>query len=139
MTFVLAGVAAGLIMSTVFIGVAPIMLVVLAKDPPPFLRSILARAPPIFITMTLAVLAYPTWTLFGAVVGLIYRAVDSDGAASGLGSPNLGFTVGFLVVSILAAIPLALLMRRVAIGFATLALAFAGSYGWLLPILSSAR
>ncbi len=139
MTFVLAGVAAGLIMSTVFVGIAPIMLVVLAKDPPSFLRSILDRAPPIFITMNLAVLAYPTWTLFGAVVGLVYRAVDSDGATGGLGSPNLGFTVGLLAVSILAAIPLALLMRRVALGFVALALAFAGSYGWLLPILSTAR
>ena len=136
MTFVLAGVASGLVMSTVFIGVAPLMLLVLSKGSSSILRWFLGKGSPLLITMSVTVIAYPFWIIVGAILGLIYRLVAYDGAVSGPGSPNIGFSVAILAIVTTGTAVLALLVPGLKLGFSVLALAFVVSYGWLLPILS---
>lgn len=136
MTFVLAGVASGLVMSTVFVGVAPLMLLELSKDSSSILRRVLGKVSPLFITMSVTVIAYPFWIIVGAILGLIYRLVAYDGMMGGLGSPNIGFSVALLAGALVGAVVLALLFPVLKLGFSVLALAFVVSYGWLLPILS---
>ena len=136
MSDLIAGAASGLLMASVFVGVTPIMLFFLAKDPSPFLRSVLDKVPPIAITMALVVLAYPTWSVIGAIIGVLYRVSATEAPGGGIGSPNLAFTLSITVAAVMMAAPLMFLLRRVVLGVAALALTFAGVFGWLLPLLA---
>ena len=78
-------------------------------------------------------LAYPTWALFGAVMGLAYLAVDEVNPGSGIGSPNLAFTLVMLVTAAALGLPMFLLLRRMVAGVLAISLTFAGAFGWFLP------
>ena len=136
MSYAVAGAVSGLIMASVFVAVVPIMLFVLAKDPSSHFRALLDTMPPLRLMLALVVVAQPTWALIGAALGLLYRASATQVSGSGLGSPNLFFTLVIVAVAVTVAAPLALLLRRVAIGLTTLALTFVGLFGWLLPHLA---
>ena len=136
MSYVLAGATSGLFMASVFVAIGPVMLFILAKDPPPALHSVLVRVPPMTMMMGMLVLAYPTWAVIGIALGLLYRASSSEAAAGGLGSPNLGFTAAVIAAAIILSLPPAVLLRRVLAGVAAMALTFAGVFGWLLPFLA---
>ena len=136
MSYVIAGATVGLLMASVVVGVGPIMLFSLARDPSPFMRSMLEKVSPMPLMMALVVLAYPTWGVVGAALGLLYRASTVEAPGGGLGSPNLVYTLAIAVVALVMALPIALLLRRVAVGVAALTLTFAGLFGWLLPFFA---
>lgn len=136
MSYVIAGATTGLLMASVFVGVGPIMLFSLARDPSPFMRAMLERVSPMPLMMALVVLAYPTWGLVGAALGLVYRASTVEAPGGGLGSPNLVYTGAVVAGALLMALPIAFLLRRVAAGVAALTLIFAGLFGWLLPFFA---
>jgi hypothetical protein len=123
-------------MASVFVGVGPIMLFYLAKDPSPQLRSLLNRVPPLALTMGLVVLAYPTWVGVGVAAGLLYRESTVLAPGGGLGSANLAYTLGVIVVAAMFAAPLMIGLRRIAAGLAALALVFIGLFGWLVPFMA---
>ena len=131
MSYAIAGAASGLLMASVFTAVAPIMLFVLAKEPPPWFRATLGRVPPMTLMMGVAVLAFPAWAILGAAIGLVYRAMGADGAVD----PDL-YTPAVVLAAILFAAPPALLLRRVAVGIGALTLTFVGVFGWVLPLLA---
>ena len=136
MSYVLSGAVSGLAMASVFVTVGSLTLFFLFKDPPPTLRTFLDRARPMTLTMGLVVLAYPLWSIIGAAMGLLYRASSGQAPAAGFGSPNLAFSMAVAIVAVAGALPLALLLRRVAVGVAALTLTFVGIFGWLLPRLA---
>ena len=136
MSYVIAGATSGLLMASVFVGVVPIMLFTLAKDPSPAFQAVLGRVPPLALMMSVVVLAYPTWSVVGAATGLLYRVSATEAPGGGLGSPNLLFTSAILVVGVMVALPLVLLLKRVAIGVAALTLTFVGVFGWALPFFA---
>ena len=123
-------------MASVFVAISPVMLFLLAKDPSPALRSVLDRVPPMTMMMGMLVLAYPTWAVIGIALGLLYRASSNEATTGGLGSPNLGFTAAVTLAAIVLSLPPAVLLRRVLAGVAAMAFAFAGVFGWLLPLLA---
>lgn len=133
---VIAGAFSGLLMASVTVALGPIMLFYLAKEPSPFFRALLRKIPPIYMTMGLVVLAYPTWTVMGAVGGVLYRISATEAPGGGLGSPNLVFTLAIVVVAAMMAAPVALLLRRVALGVGAMTLLFVGTFGWLLPFMA---
>ena len=136
MSYVLSGAVSGLAMASVFVTVGSLMLFFMVKDPPPTLRTFLDKARPMTLTMGLVVLAYPLWSILGAAMGLLYRASSEHSPAAGLGSPNLVFSMAVAIVAVAGALPLALLLKRAAVGVAALTLTFAGVFGWLLPLLA---
>jgi hypothetical protein len=135
-SYVIAGTFSGLLMASVTAALGPIMLFSLAKDPTPFFKALLDRVPPIYMTLALVVMAYPAWTLVGAVAGILYRVSLEQVPGGGLGSPNMVFTTAIVVVAIMLVTPLALLIRRVIAGLAAMTAIFIGVFGWLLPFMA---
>ena len=133
MSYAIAGAASGLLMASVFIAVVPVMLFVLAKEPSPWFRTLLGGVSPMVLMMGVVVLAFPAWTILGAAIGLLYRAMSSG--ADGAAAPGL-YTATVVLASVLLAAPPALLLRRVAVGVGALTLMFIGVFGWVLPLLA---
>ena len=135
MSAVIAGAASGLLMASVFVAVGALMLFPYVKDPPPRFRLLMERFSPSKIVMSTVIFSYPVWAVVGAVAGLLYKA-SQDSSGTGLGSPNLAFTLSVLVLAAMIAVPLGLLLRRVAAGVAAMTVVFAGVFGWLMPLLA---
>ena len=135
MSAVIAGAASGLLMASVFVAVGAIMLFVYVKDPPPGFRALLGRFSPSKMVMSFVIFAYPVWAVVGAIAGLLYNA-SQDSSGTGLGSPNLAFTLAVVVLAVMVAVPLGLVLRRVATGVVGMAALFVGVFGWLMPALA---
>mgnify|MGYP001276016655 CR=1 FL=1 len=137
MSYVVAGAASGILMASVFVAVVPVMLFVMARDPSPLFRAFLERVSPMPLMIGTVVLGYPVWSLTGVAIGTLYWAGTEAVPGGGLGASNLASTLAIVLVGAATAVPLFLLLRRVAIGTAILTLAFVGLFGWLLPFLAT--
>ncbi len=133
---VIAGIFSGLLMAAVTVLVGPIILFQMSKNPSPWFQALLRRVHPIYVTMGLVVIAYPTWTLVGAVVGILYGATFKETTIGGLGSPHLVYTVAIVIILVMMAAPFALLLRSARLGIAVTMLVIASIFGWLLPFLA---
>lgn len=131
----IAGAAAGLIYMLVFVAVAPMMVFSLARDSDSRAGAFVRRVNPTTLMLGMVVAAYPVWTLFGGMLGLLYRLGTQVAPGSGLGSGNLMYTLMLALVTMLVAVPAVVILRRVAFGVVVIAVAFMGIYGWLLPFL----
>ena len=89
------------------------------------------------LVMPAVVLAYPVWGAIGAVMGLLYNVSEEAAPRGGIGSSNLAFTLAVVIGAALFAVPLWALFRRMKIGLAVMGLAFAGVFGWFLPLFAS--
>lgn len=131
----IAGAAAGLIYMLVFVAVTPVMVFSLARDSDSRVGAFVQRVNPTTLMLGLVVAAYPIWTLFGGMLGLLYRLGTQVAPGSGLGSGNLTYTLVLSLVTLMVAVPAVVLLRRVALGVVVIAVAFVGVYGWLLPFM----
>ncbi len=137
MSPVFAGAVAGMLTASVFVSAGVLMVFSLVREPPPHLAAAARRLSSGALVFRLVVLAYPTWAFVGALIGLAYVGVERVNPGSGLGSPNLAFTLVVIVTAVAVGLPLFLLLRRMAAGVAAICLAFIGSFGWLLPHFAS--
>ena len=137
MSYVVAGAANGILMASVFVAVVPVMLFVMARDPSPLFRAFLDRVSPMPLMMGTVVLGYPIWSVIGVAIGTLYWAGTEAVPGGGLGAANLLSTMAIVLVGAAMATPLFLMLRRVAVGTAILALTFVGIFGWLLPFLAT--
>ena len=137
MSFVIAGAASGLFMASVFISVGPVIIFVIAREPPPAFRYFLLKVPPLAIMLSLLVIAYPTWAVLGAVIGILFGASTTESSPGGIGSPNLVYSAVIVLVAVALAVPLGLLLKRALIGVVAMAISFVGIFGWLLPFLAA--
>ena len=136
MSAMIAGAAGGMLFASVFVSAGTLMLFSLVRDRPPHLASTVTRlSGPLVFGMV--VLAYPTWAMIGALLGLAYLGVDEVNPGSGMGRPNLAFTLVMVVTALALAIPVLLLWRRMVAGVLVVALSFAGAFGWFLPHFAS--
>ena len=133
---VIAGTASGLLMASIFICAGAMMLFVIVKDPPPGFAPILERFPPGAIVLSVTVMAYPVWGIIGAVMGLLYKISIEQAPGSGIGSPNMVFTLGVVVVSVMMAAPFVILLWRVVAGVLAIAISFIALFGWFLPFFA---
>ena len=138
MVYFIAGAAAGLMFMLAFVAVAPLMVFSFARDTESSLGAFVRRVNPTTLMLGLVVIAYPTWTLVGGLLALLYRLSTQVSPGAGLGSGNMVYTTTLALGTLLIAIPAAVLLRRVAFGVALISLAFVGIYGWLLPFLVQA-
>ena len=136
MNNVVAGAASGFLMASVFVFAGAIMLFVLVKDPPPGFAPLFERLSPSSLALSGVILAYPTWAIIGAVMGLLYQISTEQAPGGGIGSPNLVFTLGVVVVSVMMAAPFVILLWRVVAGVLAIAVSFIGIFGWFMPFFA---
>ena len=137
MALLIAGLASGMFMAHIFITVGCLTLFFAIKDPPPALAATLARFPPGVFVMSLVIFSYPVWAIIGTVLSFVFIASQNAVPGSGLGSPNLAYTVGVSVVTILLTLPIIILARRFWTGVACIALFSIATFGWMLPLLAT--
>ena len=136
MSYVIVGTISGLLMASVFVGVVPIMMFSFAKNPSSAAQILLSRVSPLVLMMSVIALAYLTWSIFGAAIGLFYWVSITEAPGGGFGSPNLLFTLTILLVGLMVAVPLFILLKRVVVGVAALVATFIGIFGWALPLFA---
>jgi LPXTG-motif cell wall-anchored protein len=136
---ILAGVLCGLLMATVFLGVG-IYIVVSNRDIYDRLVKFLPQGvSPALVMLFLVIAVPPSWALFGGIAGSLYRWADESSPNAGLGSSNYTFTLAILCFSALVTLILLFIRKRLVwLGLIT-NIAFAGIFGWLLPMLASWR
>ena len=134
---IVAGAASGFLMASVFVCAGVLILFAIVRDSPPEFRPILEKFPPSRVAMIMVFLAYPTWGAIGAVVGILYKIAGEQTPGSGLGSPNLVFTIAVVAVTLAMAAPFAVLLRRYLMGIAAMAVASMGLFGWFLPVFAA--
>ena len=105
MNELIAGAASGLLMASVFVSAGMIMLFIIVRNPPPGLQPVFQKFPPAGIAMSVVVLAYPTWGAIGALTALLYKVSVDRTPGGGIGSPNMVFTLGIVVVAVMMAAP----------------------------------
>ena len=133
----IAGVASGAFMASVFVTLGVFMAFALVKDPSPGMAVMLARFPPGGAVMAVVALAYPVWGAIGILMGLLFLALQNGMPGGGLGSPNMAYSIGVTTAAVLLAAPMMLLLRRVWQGVVGMAFFSAAIFGWLLPFLAS--
>ncbi len=133
MSALVGGAASGFVMASVFVCASVFMLFFIVKDPPPGFRAFMERFPPLVLVLVIVILSHPAWGIVGAVAGVLYTVVSEAVPGPGLGSPNLAFTLAVVAVALALGVPLAVLLRRVLAGVATVVAAFVGTFGWFLP------
>ena len=130
MVYFIVGAAAGLVMTVVFTAAAPVMIFSLAQNTGHWANARVSRANPKTLMLGMVVLAYPLWTLVGGLLGVAYgMAVQAAPGAA------LVYSAAVVSISLLAAVICTALLRGAMVGVVILAAAFAGVYGWLLPLL----
>ena len=130
------GVASGLLMASFFVCAAVLMLFAIVKDPPSGWRPILEKLSPGRLTMSIVLLAYPAWGVIGLVMGLLYQISRVQLPGPGMGSPNVAFTLGVILVALAMAAPFFILLKRLIVGVLTITLSFIATFGWFLPYFS---
>ena len=133
MSMVIAGTASGLLMASIFICAGSLMLFVIVKEPSPGFALLFERLPPGTIVLSVVAMAYPVWGIIGAAMGLLYKISTEQAPGSGIGSPNLVFTLGVVIVSVMMSAPFVVLLWRVVAGVLTIAVSFIALFGWFLP------
>jgi LPXTG-motif cell wall-anchored protein len=139
---VLSGLICGLFMGSVSLSIL-IYIFLTNRDIYDRLAKRLPQGiPPTLVMLSLVVGVPPAWAMFGAIAGALYHmAVDSSQGA-GLGSSSSIFTLAILCLTVLLMLPaLFFVIRRKKWGwlFFGMDLAFAGIFGWLLPLLAHWR
>ena len=127
----------GLLMASVFIALGEMMLFFIVKNRPPELQFILDTMSPSSMAIGIVALAYPVWGAIGAVNGVLYQISLNETPGSGIGSPNMVFTLAIVIVSVLMAAPFFVLFRSVLPWVVALTLVFIGLFGWFLPYFAA--
>lgn len=136
---ILAGVVCGLAMGTICLGVG-IYILMSNRDMYDRLSKFLPQGfSPTVVMLGLVIGVPPVWVLLGAISGLASRLVDDSFPNAGLGSPNFVFTVAILCLAALATLILLLIRKRLVWLGLLINIAFAGIFGWLLPLLANWR
>ena len=139
---VVAGIICGLLMGSVSLG-ALIYIFLTNRDLYDRLAKRLpAGIPPTLVMLSLVVGVPPAWAIFGAIAGALYNLAADASPGAGLGSSNSIFTVAILCLTALLMLPaLFLIIKRKKLGWLlfVINLAFAGIFGWLLPLLAHWR
>jgi len=139
---ILAGLICGLLMGSVSLG-AVILIFFFNRDLYDRLAKRLPQGiPPTLVMLAVVIALPPAWGIFGAIAGALYNLAIDSASGSGLGSSNQTFTLAILCMTGLLMLPaLFLAIKRKKLGWLlfVINLAFAGIFGWLLPLLANWR
>lgn len=131
------GAVLGMLMASVFITVSMVSLFLVLKNRREQMMPVMEKYPPMTLAMGIVALSYPTWAIIGGILALLYRVSLEQAPGSGIGSPNMAYTLAIVGASVMLAAPLAILFRRMLLGVLTITLLFVAIFGWFLPYFSS--
>ena len=137
MDILIAGIATGALMAQTFVAAGCVAAFFILKDPPAPVAFVLSRFPPGVFVMGFVVASYPLWGVIGIILSFLFLALQNGVPGGGLGSANLAYTVGVTVAAAGMAVPLTLVIPRLWPFLSFMTVAFAGIFGWLLPILAT--
>jgi len=133
----IAGLASGALMASIFVTAGSFMAFAITKDPPPTVAVLLARFPPGGTVLAVVAISYPVWGSVGLILAVLFSALENGAPAGGLGSPNIAYTSVVTASALMLSAPVFLLLRRVWPGVLSITASAIGIFGWLLPTLSS--
>jgi hypothetical protein len=133
MNELIAGVASGVIMACVFVCVLALTLVSFFKESSMESDNLIKRISLSNMVFLLVILPYPMWGIIGVVLGLLYKLSLLELPRSGLGSPNLWFTIGIITVTVVMIGPFAIMLKRIRVSLLVTACIFIGIFGWFMP------
>ncbi len=137
MDALIAGLASGALMASIFVTAGSFMAFAVVRDPSPALAVLLARFPPGGVVLGVVAISYPVWGGVGLILGALYLALRNGLPGGGLGSPNLAYSLGVSVAAVMPLAPVLLLLKRVWPGVVSITAFAIGIFGWLLPFLAS--
>ena len=105
MNDLIAGATSGFLIASLFICVSMLMLFFRLKYSLSAEEPLSLTTSPFAVTMSIVVIAYPSWGVIGVIMGLLYKVSVQQMPGEGLGSPNVVFTLGVLFVSLIIAPP----------------------------------
>ncbi len=134
---ILAGVVSGLLMGTVFLGAGVFLLVSNPDIYERLAQRFHENMSPTLVMLSIVIAVPPLCGMFGGIAGLLYRVAEDSLPDAGLGSSNLAFTAAILSLATLVVLIL-LFTRKKAIRLGLImSIAFAGLFGWILPLLAN--
>ena len=131
------GAVLGMLMASVFITVSMVSLFLVLKNRREQMMPVMEKYPPMTLAMGIVALSYPTWAIIGGILALLYRVSLEQAPGSGIGSPNMAYTLAIVGASVMLAAPLAVLFRRMLLGVLAITLLFVAIFGWFLPYFAS--
>ena len=137
MDILILGMATGALMAHAFILIACLTLFFIIKNRTPRAEAFISRFPPGSLVFGILAIAFPLWGILGIVFAFLFLAMQNGFPGSGLGSPNIAYTLGVTVAAIALALPFAILLRSYWPGAAAMAAAVIAIFGWLLPLLAA--
>jgi len=135
---VFAGFVTGYIMALIFTGLAALMLIQARSRLPYLAQAIAPNISAVALTVPISLIAFLLWTAIGMLLGLLYRYTLEEAPGSGLGSPNILYT---LLITSFAALTLTTAVaafRRLPWQVVAIGLSFIALFGWVLPRLAQA-
>jgi len=137
---ILAGVVAGLIFSTVLLGDGVFILLTNRDMHDRLSKALKPPLTPLTVMLGTAFGIPPVSVIIGAVGGIVYNVISEAYPGGGLGSPNLVFTaIALGIAGILALIVLLVRNKLITIPGLITCVAFAGIFGWILPLIADWR
>jgi len=136
MDALIAGWAAGYGMALVTMA-ALTFLVTRLRDTALFQRRVAREVPGALLAVPISLGAMVGWTMVGLVIGAVYRAGGLETQPDALGSPSAPFTAALVIVSLFPLPPLLVVAGRYWWLWLAISAAFAGLFGWLMPVLAS--
>src|SRR3972149_6227347 len=88
-----AGVGCGSAVALLFTPLVALMVIDARSRMPYLAKAIAPNISAVALTVPISLVAFLIWTAIGMVLGLLYRGAEDQAPGSGLGSPNLLYTL----------------------------------------------
>ena len=134
----LIGTACGFFIGTLFTMLWAVNITAPGRKPSALFGSLNRVPGTIPASALLPLVVMGAWGLGGGMIGALYIGAEALAPGSGIGSPNMAFSIGICVFTLNAVVLGALWTRKwIWRDGYLLGVAFAGMFGWLMPLLLS--
>lgn len=133
----IVGGACGLFVGSILIAFTSVALLTLARKSTEGSTMFLAKYRGPSLIMSTALIGNVVCATGGILLGLVYHVLNEQFPVPGLGSPNVIYTGGVVIATVLLVIPIGFILKRVLAGVLTFAAVLAGVFGWVLPLLAT--
>jgi hypothetical protein len=135
---VFSGAVLGYVLSLVSVWPISLGLVRARAHVPTLAKAIAPNINPLMLTVTVSLLLFTWGPLIGIILGILYRGAHHHLPGTGLGSPNLAYTLGVVSFALLVLGCVAYIWGRTPWWLVLGLVLWAGAFGWGLPYLSQA-
>jgi len=135
MGYVIAGIASGFLMSSLFICTVSITMFNSLKDTKFSSSTSPTRFNPSKIMILVTLISFPLWGIIGVILGILYAISDNQIPLDWWARPNIIFAAGIMVLTAVMITPFIILLKNFRAGIMITSVCFMASYGWLLPEL----